>query len=88
MKRLEKFTFLFRYFYSIVGSSLVGHGGADLASAQSATPAPVVAGPTPTPDNSLARIQQAGKLVVGTSLPYEPFEFFTGFFRLDGFDIA
>jgi polar amino acid transport system substrate-binding protein len=52
--------------------------------AQSATPTPVV----PVPDNSLARVQEAGKLVVGTSMPYEPFEFYAGFFRPDGFDIA
>jgi len=53
------------------------------ASAQAVTP-------TPTPDNSLVRVQENGRLVVGTSLPYEPFEYYTGLFKrsLDGFDIA
>ena len=46
--------------------------------------------PTATPDNSLSRVQEAGQLIVGTSLPYEPFEYRTGPFSLtlDGFDIA
>jgi polar amino acid transport system substrate-binding protein len=91
MKRLEQFFLLLIPVVFIILSVFVMlaiGGSGPIVSAQSATPAPVVAGPTPTPDNSLARIQEAGKLVVGTSLPYEPFEFFTGFFRLDGFDIA
>jgi polar amino acid transport system substrate-binding protein len=35
-----------------------------------------------------ARVQDAGKIVVGTSADYEPFEFYNSNFELDGFDIA
>ena len=41
-------------------------------------------------DNSQdwARVRDAGKIVVGTSADYEPFEFYNSNFALDGFDIA
>ena len=35
-----------------------------------------------------ARVQAAGKLVVGTSADYPPFEFYNSNYELDGFDIA
>ena len=39
-------------------------------------------------DDSWERVQAAGKIVVGTSADYPPFEFYTGDFQIDGFDIA
>ena len=42
---------------------------------------------TPTPDD-WARAQAAGKIVVGTAADYEPFEFYSSNYQLDGFDIA
>lgn len=35
-----------------------------------------------------ARIQQAGKIIIGTSADYPPFEAYTGELQIDGFDIA
>ena len=43
---------------------------------------------TPTADDSLARVQGAGKIVVGTSADYPPFEYYVSDFQVDGFDIA
>ena len=44
---------------------------------------------TPAPDDAQwNRIQQAGKLVVGTAGDYPPFEYYNPQFQLDGFDIA
>jgi len=46
---------------------------------------------TPTPaagDTSWERIQAAGKIVVGTSADYPPFESYVGPGQIDGFDIA
>jgi polar amino acid transport system substrate-binding protein len=34
------------------------------------------------------RVQDAGKIVIGTAADYEPFEFYNSNFALDGFDIA
>ena len=79
--------------WMIVLVALVGA----LALAACATPTPppptsTPAPPTPTPiavsDDSWTKVQQAGKLVVGTSADYPPFEFYTGEFQVDGFDIA
>jgi polar amino acid transport system substrate-binding protein len=44
--------------------------------------------PPPVPDEVWARVEQAGKLVVGTSADYPPFEYYDDNFELDGFDIA
>ena len=35
-----------------------------------------------------ARIQESGTMLVGVSADYPPFEFYTGDFQLDGFDVA
>ena len=35
-----------------------------------------------------ANVQQAGKIVVGTSADYPPFAFYNNKFQIDGFDIA
>ena len=43
---------------------------------------------TPAPAGDWDRIQQAGKLVIGTAADYPPFEFYNSDFELDGFDIA
>lgn len=39
-------------------------------------------------DDDLARVKAAGKIVVGTSADYEPFDFYSSNFALDGFDIV
>lgn len=55
---------------------------------------PAYAGPqlqTSTPvqtSGDWANVQQAGTLVVGTAADYEPFEFYSSNYELDGFDIA
>jgi len=43
---------------------------------------------TPVADDSWTRVQQAGKLVIGLSADYPPFESYTADFKLDGFDVA
>ena len=56
--------------------------------AATTTPSPH-AGGQPTPGNDVwARIQQRGRMVVGTSADYPPFEYYTEDFKIDGFDIA
>ncbi|MEZ4707575.1 MAG: ABC transporter substrate-binding protein [Caldilineaceae bacterium] len=42
----------------------------------------------PNPAGDWARVQQAGKLVIGTAADYPPFEFYNSNYELDGFDIA
>jgi polar amino acid transport system substrate-binding protein len=42
----------------------------------------------PSVDDSWDRIQAAGKMLVGTSADYPPFEYYVGDLRIDGFDIA
>ncbi|MCB0098058.1 MAG: transporter substrate-binding domain-containing protein, partial [Caldilineaceae bacterium] len=42
----------------------------------------------PDPANDWQRVQQAGKLVIGTSADYPPFEFYNSNYALDGFDVA
>jgi ABC-type amino acid transport substrate-binding protein len=49
--------------------------------------APAPAAPAPA-DPHWDRIQQAGKLIVGTAGDYPPFEYYNPQFQLDGFDIA
>lgn len=39
-------------------------------------------------DDSWERVKSAGVLVVGTSADYPPFEYYTGDYQIDGFDIA
>ena len=52
-----------------------------------ASPAPQAAPPL-SGDDDWARVKQAGTLVVGTAADYEPFEFYSSNYQLDGFDIA
>ena len=73
----------------VIAGILIFRPGAD------AEPTPTdVAGATVPPtvesgtDDSWARIQAAGKMVVGTSADYPPFEFYTGQLQIDGFDVA
>lgn len=54
---------------------------------------PALANPPSAPmaqrsQDDWVRVQRAGKLVVGTSADYPPFEFYNSKFELDGFDIA
>jgi len=52
------------------------------------TPARLAPAATPTPgDDHLQRIQAAGKIIVGTSADYAPFEYYDENFRMTGFDI-
>jgi len=44
--------------------------------------------PTPIPDTSWTKVQEAGVMIVGTTADYPPFEYYTPKFDLDGFDIA
>jgi ABC-type amino acid transport substrate-binding protein len=55
--------------------------------------APQAAAATPVPKGAASagdweRIKASGKLVVGTSADYPPFDYYTPDFKLDGFDIA
>jgi heat shock protein HslJ len=50
--------------------------------------APPEATEPPAADDSWDRIQAAGKMVVGTSVDYPPFESYVGADQIDGFDIA
>lgn len=43
---------------------------------------------TAIPSSAWERIEQSGKLVVGTSADYPPFEYYNANFRLEGFDPA
>lgn len=52
-----------------------------------ATPAPTQT-TAPATGDVWANVQQAGKIVVGTSADYPPFAFYNDKFQLDGFDIA
>ncbi len=51
-------------------------------------PAMTVQQQQPGADDDWARIKAAGKIVVGTSANYAPFEFYDSNYQLDGFDIA
>ncbi len=51
-------------------------------SSQTGTPA------APSSDDSWGRVKAAGKLVVGLSADYPPFEYYTSDFKMDGFDVA
>lgn len=52
-----------------------------------ASPAPQAATVAQT-DDDWSRVQKSGKLVVGTAADYEPFEYYSSNYQLDGFDIA
>lgn len=54
--------------------ALLGLASASVAQAQST-------------QDDLARIEQAGKIVVGTAADYAPFEFYNSNYEIDGFDI-
>ncbi len=49
---------------------------------------PTKAQPTQPTDDSWTKVQQAGKLLVGTSADYAPFESYNSRYKIDGFDIA
>jgi polar amino acid transport system substrate-binding protein len=49
---------------------------------------PTKAEPAEPADDSWTKVQQAGKLIVGTSADYPPFESYNDKYQIDGFDIA
>jgi polar amino acid transport system substrate-binding protein len=58
-----------------------------------ATPVPATAtsqppSPTPEPPDLWEEIQAEGRMVVGTSADYAPYEFYNDSFQMDGFDIS
>jgi hypothetical protein len=58
---------------------------------QTGEPEPTAVAPTVTPaaeDDSWERIKAAGKIVVGTSADYPPFESYVAQGQIDGFDVA
>ena len=55
---------------------------------QSPEVVPTKAQPAQPADDSWTKVQQAGKLLVGTSADYAPFESYNAKFQIDGFDIA
>ena len=60
-----------------------------LAAVQLASPvSPVTAQTGATDTDDWARVKAAGKILVGTSADYAPFEFYDTNYQLDGFDIA
>jgi polar amino acid transport system substrate-binding protein len=76
---------------------LLLRGGSETAETPTlaATAGPLPDTPTAEPtdeavavDETWSRIQESGKLVVGTSADYPPFEFYTQEFQIDGFDVA
>jgi len=42
----------------------------------------------PEGDDSWSKVEAAGKMIVGTSADYPPFEYYVGDLKIDGFDIA
>ncbi len=71
---------------------LAGCGGqAQPTSTTTPTPLPAVSTPVPTAPEAVDawnRIRSAGRMVVGVSADYPPFESYDANFQLDGFDIA
>jgi polar amino acid transport system substrate-binding protein len=61
---------------------------AEVVPTKAAAVVPTQAQPAQPADDSWAKVQQAGKLVVGTSADYAPFESYNAQYQIDGFDIA
>jgi ABC-type amino acid transport substrate-binding protein len=61
---------------------------AEVVPTKAAALVPTNAQPGQAADDSWAKVQQAGKLVVGTSADYAPFESYNAQYQIDGFDIA
>ncbi|MEA3335143.1 MAG: transporter substrate-binding domain-containing protein [Chloroflexota bacterium] len=64
-------------------------------SAAEPTPTPTLVLPDETPEAGLPqrgdawkRIQEAGTMIIGTSVDYPPFEYYDDNYRVDGFDMA
>jgi polar amino acid transport system substrate-binding protein len=56
-------------------------------SGQTSQPTQIIQ-PSPGADSSWGQIQASGRILVGTSADYAPFEFYNDTLQLDGFDIA
>jgi ABC-type amino acid transport substrate-binding protein len=72
-------------------AAVIGVTVAVVAAAPAPQPQAAAATPTPKPMSSNGdwdHIKASGKLVVGTSADYPPFDYYTPDFKLDGFDIA
>lgn len=74
--------------------ALAACGGRETPSpAPTATPVPATAtsqppSPTPAPPDLWEKIQAEGRMVVGASADYPPYEFYNDGFQMDGFDIS
>jgi polar amino acid transport system substrate-binding protein len=87
---------IFRWIMLVVVIGLVAAACASPTPAPTPAPTPTRAPqvvptktlPAPVADNSWSKVQQAGKLIVGTSADYPPFESYNAEFKIDGFDIA
>jgi len=82
-KRLVSILFAVAF---VIGATVAVVAAAPGAGPQAAAATPAPRGPASAGD--WERIKASGKLVVGTSADYPPFEYYTPDFRLDGFDIA
>lgn len=79
---------------AVLSLALAACGGRETPSpAPTATPAPATATPeppSPTPElpDLWEKIQAEGRIVVGTSADYPPYEFYNDAYQMDGFDIS
>jgi ABC-type amino acid transport substrate-binding protein len=76
----------------LLSASLGAWAGSPAAPAERAAAAAATGTPQPAssagPQDAWARIQSTGKMVIGTSADYPPFEYRTPSFTIDGFDAA
>jgi len=59
---------------------------AEVVPTKAAVVVPTKAQPGQAADDSWTRVQQAGKLIVGTSADYAPFESYNAKYQIDGYD--
>ena len=72
----------------VIAAALVIILGVFLFNTLFGSPPPVQKTATVVADDSLDRVRNTGKLVVGTSADYPPFAYYNDFSQIDGFDVA